>query len=208
MVWWPCLTAAFQVLGEERLATAVLHRAPAQGLLTVCNHVGALDDPLVVSAAMPAAAFTHPDFMRWTLCSVDRCFVNAFADSFFRAGKVLPLQRGGGLEQAGLAVAERRLAEGQWVHIFPEGTRSQTGVMGPVRVGVGRLYAAALEQARRDSPGAPPPLLLPFVHDGMADVNPRGTARLGVGKNVRVLVGEPLDLSPLVDGAVPNCLSA
>lgn len=180
----------------------MLHRAPGQGLLSVCNHVGAMDDPLVLAAAMPAAVLTQPEAMRWTMCAADRCFVNPLADAFFRAGKVLPLTRGRGLDQPGMAAAEARLAEGQWVHIFPEGTRSQTGVMGPVRVGVGRLYAAALAEARRASPAAPAPLVLPFVHAGMADVNPRGTARLGVGRDVRVLVGEPLDLSPLVAGAL------
>ena len=194
-------TVAAQVLGEERLTDAVLHRAPGQGLLSVCNHVGALDDPLVLAAALPAAVLTQPEAMRWTMCAADRCFVNPFADAFFRAGKVLPLTRGLGLEQPGMAAAEARLASGQWVHIFPEGTRSQTGAMGPVRVGVGRLYAAALAEARLASPAAPAPLVLPFVHTGMADVNPRGTARLGFRKDVRVLVGEPLDLSPLVAGA-------
>lgn len=191
-----------QVVGEERLADAVLRRAPGQGLLSVSNHVGALDDPLVLAAVIPAAVLTRPEAMRWTMCAADRCFLNPLADAFFRSGKVLPLTRGRGLEQPGLAAAEARLAEGQWVHIFPEGTRSQTGVMGPVRVGVGRLYAAALAEARRASPAAPAPLVLPFVHTGMADVNPRGTARLGVGQDVRVLVGEPLDLSPLVAGAL------
>ena len=194
-------SGATQVLGEERLASAVLHRAPGQGLLSVCNHVGALDDPLLFAAALPASVLSQPEALRWTLCATDRCFVNPLTDAFFRAGKVLPVARGRGMHQPGLAAAELRLAEGQWVHIFPEGTRSQTGVIGPVRPGVGRLYAAALEEARRRSPAAPAPLILPFVHVGMADVNPRGTALLSVGKDVRILVGQPLDLSPLVAGA-------
>ena len=189
------------MLGEERLTGAVLHRAPGQGLLSVCNHVGALDDPLLFAAALPASVLSQPEALRWTLCATDRCFVNPLTDAFFRAGKVLPVTRGRGMHQPGLAAAESRLAEGQWVHIFPEGTRSQTGVMGPVRPGVGRLYAAALAEARRRSPTTPAPLILPFVHVGMADVNPRGTALLSVGKDVRILVGQPMDLSQLVAGA-------
>ena len=38
-------------------------------------------------------------------------------------------------------------------------------------------------------------------HRGMEEVNPRGQAALGVGKEVDVLIGEPLDLQPLLDGA-------
>ena len=40
------------------------------------------------------------------------------------------------------AEAEARRAAGDWVHIFPEGTRSRDGRMGPVRKGVGRLVAS------------------------------------------------------------------
>ena len=78
------------------------------------------------------------------------------------------------------------------------GTRTATGQLGTVRIGVGRLYAAALQAAPA---GAPPPLLLPFVHAGMETVNPRGQALLAVGQQVRVLVGAPLDLAPLLEGA-------
>jgi monolysocardiolipin acyltransferase len=177
----------------------VLRRAPGRGLLTVCNHVGALDDPLVLAAVLPPTALV-PAAARWTLCATDRCFVNPLAECFFRAGKVLPLARGAGLAQPGLAAAEARLARGDWLHMFPEGTRTLTGAMAPVRVGVGRLYAAALEQAARAAPDAPPPLVVPFVHQGMEHVNPRGSALLRMGQDVRVLVGEPLDLAPLVAG--------
>lgn len=47
--------------------------------------------------------------------------------------QVLPVERGAGINQFGMGVAAARLAEGDWVHIFPEGTRSKSGKMGPVR---------------------------------------------------------------------------
>lgn len=52
------------------------------------------------------------------------------------------------------------------MHIFPEGTRSRDGQMGPVRKGVGRLVAACAD-AR--------PVIVPFVHSGMQEVLPKGS---------------------------------
>lgn len=106
-----------KVEGSEILAAAVQSRAPGRGLLTVSNHVCALDDPLVVAAAMPALSLLNCTELRWTLCATDRCFKGGMADSFFRAAKVLPVQRGAGLLQPGLLAAERRLAHGDWVHM-------------------------------------------------------------------------------------------
>lgn len=84
--------------------------------------------------------------------------------------QVLPVERGAGLDQFGMRLARQRLAAGEWVHIFPEGTRSRGGRMLPVRKGVGWLVAAAAAQ------GAPPPLVLPFVHSGMERVLPKGAS--------------------------------
>jgi len=67
--------------GPERGA-----RAP-QALITVSNHVAALDDPLVVSALLPPGALGRPAALRWTLCATDRCFRTRAAAAFFRAGK-------------------------------------------------------------------------------------------------------------------------
>ena len=53
--------------------------------------------------------------------------------------QTLPVERGAGLQQAGMQAAEARLDAGDWVHIFPEGTRSRTGLMGPLRKGIGHL---------------------------------------------------------------------
>ena len=46
------------------------------------------------------------------------------------------------MEQQGMQAAQERLNKGDWVHVFPEGTRSIDGRMGQARSGVGRLVAA------------------------------------------------------------------
>lgn len=82
--------------------------------------------------------------------------------------QVLPVERGRGMQQPGMQAAQARLAAGEWVHIFPEGTRSPDGTtMGPVRAGVGRLVAGC---------AGDDPVVLPIVHDGMQRVMPRGTS--------------------------------
>jgi hypothetical protein len=43
---------------------------------------------------------------------------------------VLPVQRGGGLQQWGMSVAEHKVGGGDWVHVFPEGARSYNRQVG------------------------------------------------------------------------------
>ncbi|EFJ51950.1 hypothetical protein VOLCADRAFT_103147 [Volvox carteri f. nagariensis] len=185
---------ATRVEGMESMAAA-LQRPAGQALITVSNHVAALDDPLVVSALLPEGALERPESIRWTLCATDRCFRYRALVPLFRAAKVLPVVRGGGMAQPGMAAAEARLAAGEWVHIFPEGTRSPDGVtLGSVRKGVGRLVASVPADA-------PPPLVVPFVHRGMEDVMPRGAVLPAVGQQIDVLVGAPIPVADILSAA-------
>jgi hypothetical protein len=60
--------------------------------------------------------------------------------------------------------------------------------MGKVRKGVGKLVADCQQ----------PPIILPFVHSGMEALMPKGAKAPAVGKGVRVLVGEPVQVDDLV----------
>jgi len=90
--------------GPERGA-----RAP-QALITVSNHVAALDDPLVVSALLPPGALGRPAALRWTLCATDRCFRTRAAAAFFRAGKARALELA--QHRVGIRVRDRRGCQG------------------------------------------------------------------------------------------------
>ncbi|KAK9836166.1 hypothetical protein WJX81_006146 [Elliptochloris bilobata] len=182
-----------RIEGAEVLHAA-LDRPPGQGLITVSNHVAALDDPLVVSALLPPGALGRPGALRWTMCATDRCFRTRAAAAFFRAGKVLPVERGAGLAQPGMRAAEACLANGDWLHIFPEGTRTRDGRLGPSRKGVGRLVATCPH----------PPLVVPFVHSGMERVVPKGSALPATGQSVGVLVGPPVPMADLLSAAAAN----
>jgi len=158
------------IVGEgATLAAALAHRPRGQALLTVSNHASALDDPLVVSALLPPGLEADPRALRWTLCATDRCFTNPAAAAFFRAGKVLPVERGAGLDQPGMRAAEALLARGDWVHVFPEGTRSKDGRVRPARKGVGRLAVGAMRAAA-----------------GAVVPRPGGTVRVAVGAPISV----------------------
>jgi len=69
---------------------------------------------------------------------------------FFRAGQVLPTDRGRGVFQPALDAALDRLAAGDWVHLFPEGyvNMSRRALCRRFKWGIGRLLLEAEPHAR------------------------------------------------------------
>ncbi|KAF4984382.1 hypothetical protein FZEAL_426 [Fusarium zealandicum] len=63
-----------------------------RGLLTVCNHVAVLDDPLIWGI-LPLRYFLDAVNMRWGLGAHDICFKNKATATFFSLGQVLPTHR-------------------------------------------------------------------------------------------------------------------
>ena len=177
------------VLNEQQLRAAV-DRPEGTALITICNHVSVLDDPVLMGALVPPDVAAEPRKLRWGMCAADRCFNKGrLAEAFCRAGKVLKTERGAGLEQPAMWAAEKQLGAGDWVHIFPEGTRSKDGgrTLGRVRWGVGRLVVSCPK----------PPIVLPFVHRGLENIMPRGKVVPRLGQQVDVLFGEPVPIEDL-----------
>jgi len=71
--------------------------------------------------------------------------------------QTLPVERGVGMDQVGMRAAQGRLGAGEWVHIFPEGTRSKDGKMGPIRRGIGHLASSCDTPPLGDTPPGPSP---------------------------------------------------
>lgn len=190
---WLTLANTFEAHGVEHFLRALEERPQGSPLLTVSNHVAALDDPLLPSTLVPLDRLLTAGRMRWTLCAEENCFRTAFTQCFFAAGKVVPVRRGEGADQAGMREMRDRLREGEWVHIFPEGTRSRDGgaTLRRAKRGVGWLAGEAAKGAAAD------PVIVPFVHDGMQNIQPRGKAPR-TGQTVRVLVGEPVEIGDLL----------
>ncbi|KAL3699792.1 hypothetical protein R1sor_017814 [Riccia sorocarpa] len=177
-----------EVYGAEKMQNAVFNRKPGQALITVSNHAAAVDDPFVISSILPPHKMLNSNYLRWTLCASDKCFGSAATSAFFRSVKVLPLTKGHGVFQEGMDVALSKLNRGDWVHIFPEGSRSRDGNLALFKRGVGRLVLDAEKL----------PLVVPFIHSGMEEVMPIGQKHFSVGKKVTVLIGDPVSLDDLV----------
>ena len=58
---------------------------------------------------------------------------------FLLNGKVLPIERGRGTEQAIMRIAADLVRRGDWLHVFPEGRVNYTGRLGPCKQGIGKV---------------------------------------------------------------------
>ncbi|CAM6120598.1 unnamed protein product [Calypogeia fissa] len=186
-----------EVYGAEKMQAAVFNRRPGQPLITVSNHTAAVDDPFVISSVLPAHQLLNASNLRWTLCATEKCFSSPAMSAFFRSVKVLPLTKGHGVFQEGMEVALTKLNRGEWVHIFPEGSRSRDANLQFFKRGVGRLVLDADNL----------PLVIPFIHKGMNDVMPIGQKMFSTGKKVTILVGDPIYVEDLVKKHVEEGLS-
>jgi len=88
------------------------------------------------------------------------------------------------LNQVGMIEAIARIRTGDWLHFFPEGTRSRTLRLREPKKGVGKVIYHC-----------PDALILPLCFYGMHDVLPIKSAVPRVGKRVAVTIGEPVPAS-------------
>mmetsp|Transcript_131959 Transcript_131959/g.299998 ORF Transcript_131959/g.299998 Transcript_131959/m.299998 type:complete len:367 (+) Transcript_131959:30-1130(+) len=221
----------FEVDRDEnfgRFLQFVESRPPGSALITVSNHSSTIDDPTLLVASMPWRVLIDTSKIRWVFCTQDICFRRPILAGIASAGKVLPIKKGGGIDQPLLAEVQRRIAQGCWLHIFPEGKVNQcrqlgighydnrpastAAEIGRMKWGVGKLVA--------HSPV--PVTLIPLHHVGMDDIlvmqrEPPYSLDLGssrMGQRVRLIVGEEIHFKDLVEehervhGAVPKFIAS
>ena len=190
---WLQIFNTFNVENHETLLRCTLERHQGDGLITVSNHASTLDDPFVISALLPWHVFYRESKyqkVRWSMCAKSVCFKNKVLEDFFRNGKVMPIGRGEGFDQPIVSRMAERLVAGDWVHVFPEGKVVQHGSIERLKWGTAKLLCEC-EAAGNV------PKVLPFYHYGMAGVMGQGSWLPRVGKQVYIVVGEPLDMSDL-----------
>ena len=186
-----------RVYNLSTMYEGIFLRGEKRGLLTVCNHISTVDDPSIFATFLPLSFFfTESSHRRnrWTMCAKEMCFKNRILSDYFQNGKVLPIERGKGLDQPTIAAMAEKLDSGDWVHIFPEGKISTTG-----RMREGRMKWGAAKILCDGSEGKPAPVVIPYYHLGLQNVMPLGTMIPRVGHKNTVVVGDPVDLKALLD---------
>jgi 1-acyl-sn-glycerol-3-phosphate acyltransferase len=142
---------------------------PAEGAALICaNHQSMLDPPLI------GLAFDR----RLNYLARQSLFNSRLFGTLLHFLDAIPIDRdGSGL--AGLKETLRRLRRGEMVLIFPEGARTRTGDVSPLKPG----FVAVARRSRA--------LLLPVALDGAFDALPPG-ALFPRPSVVHLVIGEPL----------------
>lgn len=188
MRWWG---AAFARIAGWRLSVSGLENLPPGGALLVCNHQSLADIPLIMAAI--------PGDVRF-VAKKELGRVPLFGRAMVAAGNLL-LDRNDRRDAVRMIrEAERRLARGERVVLFPEGTRSVDGAVGEFKSGAFRIAAGA---------SAP---VVPLFIDGGRFALPKGALRVHPARmTVRVLPplrpdpdghSTPQDLSRLAREAI------
>ncbi|MEX0651322.1 MAG: lysophospholipid acyltransferase family protein [Actinomycetota bacterium] len=169
-----------------RLRYEGLEHIPGAGpAIVACNHISYLDPLTNASAVMKAGR--RPRFL-----AKDELFHIPVVRMAFKGAKQIPVVRGSGDATAALQAAERSIAEGEVVVIYPEGTVTTRPDHLPMRgkTGVIRLSLAT---------GVP---ITPLVSWGSQTVwQKSGKGSLKLGRPVWLLAGPAIDLSPRGDEA-------
>ncbi|PHH74669.1 hypothetical protein CDD83_4538 [Cordyceps sp. RAO-2017] len=198
-------------------------RGTTRGLLTVCNHVAVLDDPLIWGI-LPVRYTTDLQNLRWGLGAHDICFKNSISSTFFTLGQVLPTRRLwhsslGGLYQPMMTQAINLLSSSTesttrrqkifstdgtdpfpapvthhaWVHVFPEACCHQSPDSSL------RYFKWGVSRLLLES--EPAPEFIPMFIHGTQAIMPedRGWPRWlpRVGNHVRMVIGPPRDADAL-----------
>jgi len=175
---------------EQHFHDAHQGRKGGVGLITVSNHVSAVDDPGILAALIDWKQVTmQPENARWTLCATDRCYKSPLTGPLLSYGKTIPVQRGKGIRQPFMDNAVQLLNQGEWLHLFPEGKRTRTGDLLPLRPGVGRLVADA----------TPTPVVIPMFHKGMEQIMGIGGYNpVKPGRHVSIRCGPPVEFDDII----------
>lgn len=159
-------------------------KLPEGGFIACPNHVTEID-PVVVGHAF----YNHGRLPRYL--AKESLFKVPVLGNALRASRQIPVTRSSSSANGSLAVAREVLDAGDVIIIYPEGTLTRDPHEWPMR---GRTGAARLALQT----GAP---VVPIAHWGAQQVLPRYGKSLKIlpRKRVRVLVGDPVDLSDLRD---------
>ncbi len=161
-IWFSILVFRIRTFGRH-------HVPPAGGVLILSNHQSYVDPPLVGCGLARVCHFMARDSL----------FRNPLFSRIISAVNAFPVQRGSA-DLGAIKEALRRLKQGKILVMFPEGTRTPDGHIGPLLPGL----AAIAQKARVP--------IVPALVDGVYQAWPRHQLFPSIG-NVVVLYDRPID---------------
>lgn len=154
MRWWGC---AFARLAGWKISVSGLENLPPGGAMLVANHQSLADIPLLLA--------TVPGDVRFVAKKeLGRVFL--FGRAIVAAGNLLVDRSDRRDAVRMMREAGKRLSRGERIVLFPEGTRSADGTIGPFKSGAFRIAEGA---------GVP---VIPVFIDGSRLALPKGALRV------------------------------
>lgn len=164
---------------------------PPGGVIIAANHMTGVD-PITTAHAM------YDSGRAPVIMGKDSLFRVPVLGFIMKRTKMIPVYRGTSRAGESLELAKQRLADGESILVFPEGTLTKDPDLWPMvaKTGVARL---ALQT------GAP---LVPVAQWGTQAILPKGKGfpRLLPRKTITVVAGDPVDLDDLRDKPVDSAV--
>lgn len=156
------------------------HIPPVGPAIVVANHIS--ETETLALARLVTGHHRFPHFL-----AKAEVFEWPIVGAIMRAARQIPVLRGTARAGESLAAAHAALRRGHIVCLYPEGTRTRQPDLrpGPGKTGAARLALASPE--------------VPLIPVGMWGPRP-GSKQIWRRHTVRMIVGEPVDLSPWSDG--------
>ncbi|KDR83457.1 hypothetical protein GALMADRAFT_109958 [Galerina marginata CBS 339.88] len=182
-----------KVNGLQILKDALRSR---QGVLTVCNHISTLDDPMTWGV-LPARWYLSSRTTRWALGASEVIFTNPVFSAFFSLGQTLETFRGKGIYQPAVDTAIQKLNEGRWVHLYSESKVNQPDTYFRDKQGVAHLPRLKWGVGRILMEVNTTPVVIPMWISGFDQLMPEGRAfpykyLPRIGARLTVTFGEPV----------------
>ncbi|XP_067950163.1 tafazzin-like [Watersipora subatra] len=178
---------SFRTIVEERQVQQKIKGCTSRSLLTISNHRSCLDDPFLWGSLLSWKQLASGQ-MRWVPVAAEICFTNRLYSFLFGRGHCVPVVRGHGVYQQGMDFILKRLNEGHWVHIFPEGKVTMDESQ-RLKWGVGRLIAESKIV----------PDVIPIWHMGADTILPNKSPYIPrLRKTLAIYIGQPIGLERLV----------
>lgn len=186
---WLGSVSGMDVIGSETLLEH-LFSTSRQPIITVSNHLSTVDDPLMWAGMLSMQQITallDRDRMRHVGAAKELVFSNPLYAWFFGHGQSIPLVRGAGIFQPGMAACLAVLNARGWLHFFPEGR-----VIPPAQRAGCEIARLKWGVARLIMESAQSPMVIPVMLQGFDRLKPYDAALPRPFEPVRVAVGAPL----------------